>query len=295
MAVITELIDAGLKLKQQGNLRGAIEHFRQLKATYPGNARILFELAGAWRAFDVPEQALPLYRELLALPKGQGLAPKDMPRLYTHLGATLLDLGENDEARETIEAGLRLHPSYRPLRAWRILGLRRSGEHELALLDALELMLESLAPSRWDIFEDDIVAAVKQMRADQPADEASTPAARAVESPAPKAAESDSRQAMKEASPAIDAESQPIAVTGEAEAPDEVELSINVVKPAAKPKKRAKRAKRPSRKKTPQLGKKSVRIDIVESGAEGSAPKQASDYEEPPTGSGSLKIPLDPD
>lgn len=292
MAVITELIDAGLQLKQQGNLRGAIEHFRQLQATYPGNARILFELAGAWRAFDVPEQALPLYRELLALPKGQGLAPKDMPRLYTHLGATLLALGENDEARETIEAGLRLHPSYRPLRAWRILGLRRGGEHELALLDALELMLESLAPSRWDIFEDDIVAAVKQMRADLSADEALTPAARADESPAPKAAERDSRQAKEAASPAIGAETQPIEVTGEAEASDEVEVSVNVVKPAAKQKKRA---KRPSRKKTPQLGQKAVRIDIVESGAEGSAPKQPTDDQDPPGESGSLKIPLDPD
>ena len=137
MAVITELIDAGLQLKRQGNLRGAIEHFRQLQATYPGNARIRFELAGAWRAFDVPEQALPLYRELLALPKSQGFPPKDLPRLYTHLGATLLDLGENDEARATIEAGLRLHPSYRPLRAWRILSLSKSNAMDLALLDAL--------------------------------------------------------------------------------------------------------------------------------------------------------------
>ncbi len=289
MAVITELIDAGLQLKQQGNLRGAIEHFRQLQATYPGNARILFELAGAWRAFDVPEQALPLYRELLALPKGQGLAPKDMPRLYTHLGATLLALGENDDARETIEAGLRLHPSYRPLRAWRILGLRRSGEHELALLDALELMLESLAPSRWDIFEDDIVAAVKQMRADLSADEALAPAARADESPAPKA---ESRQAKGAASPAIGAETQPIEVTDEADAAAEIDVAVNVVKPAANRKQRASRKK--TKKPAPQMGKSAVRIDIVGSGAEGDAPKQPSD-DDPPAASASFKIPLDPD
>ena len=48
MAVVTELIDAGLQMKRQGNLRGAIEHFRQLHSTYPGNARIMFELAGTW-------------------------------------------------------------------------------------------------------------------------------------------------------------------------------------------------------------------------------------------------------
>lgn len=295
MAVITELIDAGLQLKQQGNLRGAIEHFRQLQATYPGNARILFELAGAWRAFDVPEQALPLYRELLALPKGQGLPPKDMPRLYTHLGVTLLALGEYDEAHETIEAGLRLHPSYRPLRAWRILSLQRGGAHELALLDALELMLESLAPSRWDIFEDDIVAAVKQLRADLSADESLTPAAASKASAAP-TVEARVPAADEHAVAAKPVDAQPIKVTDEAAGSTEMDVSVNVVKPAAKSKKRA---KRPSRKKTkkkaPQLGKKAVRIDIVDKKAQASAPKKPADKDDPPVASGSFKIPLDPD
>ncbi len=294
MAVITELIDAGLQLKQQGNLRGAIEHFRQLQATFPGSARILFELAGAWRAFDVPEQALPLYRELLALPKSQGLPPKDMPRLYTHLGATLLALGENAEASEIIEAGLRLHPGYRPLRAWRILSLRRGGDHELALLDALELMLESLAPSRWDIFEDDIVAAVRQMRQDLAADESLAPAATSKSSSAPNA---EAREPAPALSAANTTDSQPIKVADAADAPAEVEVAVNVVKPAAQTKKRGKRGKRPQKnqaKPASQMGKRAVRIDIVDDKSEGSARKQEAD-DDPPAPSGSLKIPLDPD
>ena len=48
MAVISELIDVGLRLKEQGNQKSAIEHFRQLHTTYPGNARIMFELAASW-------------------------------------------------------------------------------------------------------------------------------------------------------------------------------------------------------------------------------------------------------
>ena len=293
MAVITELIDAGLQLKRQGNLRGAIEHFRQLQATFPENARIRFELAGAWRAFDVPEQALPLYRELLALPKSQALPPKDMPRLYTHLGATLLEMGETDEARVTIEAGLRLHPSYRPLRAWRILSLSKSGAHDLALLDALELMLESLAPSRWDIFEDDIVTAVRQMRDSLSADESLTPPA-SDDSSAP--AEHDAPETAAVGSAAITSETQPIEVTDEADAPPEVDVAVTVVKPTAKPKKRARRASRkPAKKPAPQLGKRAVRIDIVDQKAEGKAPKQSSEEDDPPAQAASFKIPLDPD
>ncbi len=286
MAVITELIDAGLRLKQQGNLRGAIEHFRQLKATYPGNARIRFELAGAWREFDVPEQALPLYRELLALPKGQGLPPKDMPRLYSHLGATLLALGETDEARDTIEAGLRLHPGYRPLRAWRILSLRSGGAHELALLDALELMLESLAPSRWDIFEDDIVAAVKQMRADLSADESLAPAAERAE---PLTADDEKRDAPESAT----VTSAAIKVADEADDPAEVDIAVNVVKPAAKRKQRGKRKKK--KKQAPQLGKRAVRIDIVDDSVGSAAPTKSSEGDDPPAQAASFKIPLDPD
>ena len=260
-----------------------------MQATYPGNARIHFELAGAWRAFGVPEQALPLYHQLLALPKGQGLPPKDMPRLYTHLGATLLALGENAEARATIEAGLRLHPSYRPLRAWRILSLRSGGEHELALLDALELMLESLAPSRWDIFEDDIVAAVKAMRADLAADESLTPAAASEAGTDPNDEERDSPEPNKATAPAA---TQPIQITDDADAAAEVDVAVNVVKPAKKRSQRAKRSGRKQTKKAPQLGKRAVRIDIS---GEGSAPKRPADDEDPPSESASFKIPLDPD
>ena len=56
--------------------------------------------------FGVPEQALPLYRELKALPKAQGLPPKDMPRLYLRLGSTLFDLHEFGEALTVIEEGV---------------------------------------------------------------------------------------------------------------------------------------------------------------------------------------------
>ncbi len=165
MAVVSELIDVGLTLKQQGKLKGAIEHFRQLHATFPQNARIKFELAVCWSAFDVPEQALPLYRELLALPKGKSLPAKDLPRLHTWLGATLYALQEYEQALSILNEGLRLYPTYRPLRVYRIFALQASEMPGSALNDALELMLESLAPSRWDTFEDQIRQIVAGMRA----------------------------------------------------------------------------------------------------------------------------------
>ena len=291
MAVITELITAGLRLKRGGNLSGAIEHFKQLQTTYPDHARIKFELAACWRAFGVPEQALPLYRELLAMPKNQGLPPKDIPRLYTQLGATLLEMDDSADSLAIIEQGLRLHPSYRSLRAWRIFALSKAGEPQSALLDALELMLESLAPSRWDIFEADIKALVKAMRDNLP-DQDAIVDAESVD----KAASSITEQAE---APTEQAAKYPLDTTGEGEEPQrsridvssdaadatETDVAVNLVKPMKK---------KPSRKKKsrPQMGKKAVRIDIS---GESDEPTTENDEDDAAAAGASLKIPIDPD
>ena len=287
MAVIAELIEAGIQMKRGGNLRGAIEHFRQLQATFPGNPRIAFELANAWTAFAVPQQALPLYQELLALPPGQGLPPKDMPRLYTRLGATLLELGDTQEALTTVEAGLSLHPSYRPLRIMRIMAMSQSGADRLALLDALELLLESLAPSRWDIFEADIQAAVKRMRADCAGEAANA-------SQAPKAAPQPpaSQKPAEAARVQVKLSAEPHEDDEEAASPAEPSIAVTV-KPAKPPKSRARAPRRKPASRPAQLGKKAVRIDI--SGQGDAADEDNDGDEDKPASPGAFKIPIEPD
>ena len=306
MAVITELIDVGIQLKAAGNLQGAIEHFRQLHRTYPEHARIMFELAACWRAFGVPERALPLYRELLEQPKSQGLPPKDMPRLYTHLGATLRAMGELEESLAVIEEGLRLHPTYRPLRAWRIFALYSAGSESAALLDAVELMLESLAPSRWDIFEDDISAIAREMRAaihgvDEAAEAAAdkkrrkrrSKRAAIAELIAPKAKAKDSKEGETKAAipakspPAEAAQAAQIAVDADAaEAEDDFEVAVTHKQPAPK---KARSRKKPG---AAQLGKKAVRINIGSAGEDEGA---ADDGEDADAAAASFKIPIDND
>lgn len=285
MAVITELVEAGIRLKQGGNLGGAIEHFKQLHATYPGHARIMFELAACWRAFGVPEQALPIYRELLAMPKAQGLPPKDMPRLYTQLGATLLETGDSAESLATIEDGLRLHPSYRSLRAWRIFALTEAGDPQAALLDALELMLESLAPSRWDIFEAEIKTIVKSMRANLPAQDAAPSDDIAEGRAAESIAQGSDKIPEDESEGGAVSHSKQIHVTSDAPSATETDVAVNLVKPSRKKKSRRKKTSRP------QLGKKAVRIDIS---GESDKPAKKKDGDDA-AAAGALKIPVDPD
>ena len=258
MAVISELIDAGLKLKQQGSHQAAIEHFRQLQATYPGHARIMFELADSWRAFDVPEQALGLYRQLMALPKGHGLPPRDVPRLYAQMAATLLVLERSAESLAVIDEGLRLHPAYRPLRAYRMFALHQAGRHQAAMVESLELMVESLAPSKWDTFEEDIVQVVKAMRGrleEGPVDEDEEDAR-------------PPREAEEVDAPAADEKGE--------ELEEELEIEVKVRQPPPKSRKRGRQK---------QFGRKPVQIDI--SGDE--RPAAADD------GPGKISIPIDLD
>lgn len=311
MAVLSELIDVGLTLKRQGKLKGAIEHFKQLRATYPENARIIFELAVCWSAFDVPEQALPLYRELIARPKGKGLPAKDLPRLYTRLGAALYALQEYDEALSILNDGLRLYPSYRPLRAYRIFALHAAAMPGSALTDALELMLESLAPSRWDTFEDLIRQIVQEMRAAQ--DESADAAGSSVADADGDAVEDEDQRvlakptdakntvSLRDASAAaanqatggdIVQRSEPnrenkIAIELADTADEDFELDVKVVPGQS----RARKSKK-SRDERGQLGKKSVRIDIS-AGDDDSDP--SSDDDAPATPTGKVQIPIDKD
>jgi len=323
MAVISELIDAGLNLKEQGNHQAAIEHFKQLHQTYPDHPRIMFELAGSWQAFGVPEQALPLYRRLMALPKSQNLPPKEMPRLYTQMGASLRLLGQYSESLEIIEEGLALYPDYRPLRAYRMFALHSAGYHQNAMLDALELMLESLAPTKWDLYELEIADIVQAIRERVPPpdtdeleewvfDEYWTEEGKKAKPDAEEAdtdnvsvdAILDEAEAITNGEDVAPAEETPPAVTkGKVQIEDvgieedeafEVEVKVVDKKDKPKPKKKASKSKQSD----DQFGKKPVKIDINaksddDDETEDTEQTQNADDDSSASTSGKINIPVD--
>jgi len=328
MAVISELIDAGLALKEKGNHQAAIEHFRQLHTTYPNHARIMFELAGSWQAFNVPEQAIPLYQALLDMPKTEGLPPKDMPRLYTQMGASLRLMGRFSESLQIIEEGLHQFPTYRPLRAYHMFALHSAGFHQNAMVESLKLMLESLAPTKWDVYEDEIVAIVKDIRdrvpppdttdledwefdefwgdeikrksdedqieIDAPED---TVEAEAIDE-SPVEADTEDEVAEDETP-----EPEPIIIEGKIVIDDEDEtddkgdesfdIQVKVVNKDTKKKKPSQSSKKDSK----QFGKKPVKIDINAVDDDESPPpkpaKTEPDDDAPPPKTGKIDIPID--
>ena len=154
-------------------------------------------------------------------------------------------------------------------------------------------MLESLAPSRWDIFEAEIKDQVKAMRANLSGHDA-LPKARAADGEAASSASQSDASAEKAASdprPAAgDGEAifqhSRIEVTSDALDATETDVTVNLVKPAKK--KKSRRRKEPR----PQMGKKAVRIDIR---GESDAHEEEADEDDSSAAAGALKIPIDPD
>lgn len=330
MAVISELIDAGLSLKEQGNHQAAIEHFRQLNVTYPDHARIMFELAGSWQAFNVPERALPLYQRLMAMPKSQGLPPKDIPRLYTQLGATLRMLGQFTESLAIISEGLQLYPDYRPLRAYHMFALHSAGFHQNAMTEALELMLESLAPQKWDLYEDEIVNIVKDIRQRVPrpdttdladwefdefwsedgetvtpekSDDASEEDGVTVDDVLDEAHDIIENGDSENDKPIEDDTSTAVNVTvekvtveddddSEGDSDDSFEVEVKVIdKKASKSTSKSKKTSRRKSKPKGQLGKKAVKIDIADGDEDENVPvADTSDEDDNPPAQASGKI-----
>ena len=327
MAVISELIDVGLALKEQGNHQAAIEHFRQLHVTYPEHARIMFELAGSWQAFNVPERALPLYRALIEMPKTQGLPPKELPRLYTQMGAVLRQMGQFTQSLEIIEAGLRQFPNYRPLRAYHMFALHSAGFHQNAMVESLKLLLESLSPTKWDIYENDIIAIVKEIRDRVPppdtsdledwefdefwGDEAqsSSPESQPesqeevadIDEPDDSAEEETVEASVManivieetpESDETVVAEGK-IVVDAEDQEEESFDIQVKVIKKDDKKKKTSKTSKKESQ----QFGKKPVKIDINATDEDKPSPrastKKTTDDDVPPAQSGKIDIPID--
>jgi hypothetical protein len=227
------------------------------------------------------------------------------------MGASLRLMGQFTESLEIIEAGLTLFPNYRPLRAYHMFALHSAGFHQNAMLESLKLMLESLAPTKWDVYEDDIIAIVKEIRERVPSPDTSNladwefdefwgeevpPKADDAETDEP---DDDSIIAPNDVSddaPADETPTTEIASKGdipieEDNAEDEsFEIQVKIVnrddtKPKASP------------KKGRQFGKKPVKIDIHN--VDEDQPPQPTDEEsesddDAPT-SGKIDIPIDLD
>jgi cyanophycin synthetase len=133
---LDEAIDTGRALEREGSEQQAIEHFRVLLAAYPDDARVEFEMAGAYDFAGFEAEAIPHYRRAIDL----GLSGEDRPRAALQLGSSLRNVGQHEEAVRVLSDACAQYPDHTALRAFLALAQHSAGRSSAAvrtLFDAL--------------------------------------------------------------------------------------------------------------------------------------------------------------
>lgn len=134
---IHDQIAAGEALQAAGRAEDAIAHFLSLAVRHPDHPQVIFALGGAYDSTGYESEAIPHYRRALTL----GLAGDDLPRLAVQLGSSLRNIGEHTEAVQVLQAASDQFPDHRALRMFLALSRHSAGQHDMALADLLDLIL----------------------------------------------------------------------------------------------------------------------------------------------------------
>ena len=113
-----------------------IEAGGALAAAHPGDGRIAYEYAGTFDSAGRAEEAVPLYREALAL----GLREPYRHRCQLQLASSLRNLGRLEEAIELVDDVVSRHPDSLGAAMFRALVLHDAGRGLEALRDLMSLL-----------------------------------------------------------------------------------------------------------------------------------------------------------
>lgn len=140
MTSFEQQVEIGLQLEREGKDDQAIEHFRQLLAQYPDDARAHFEYAGAFDSAGRESEAIPHYRHSMEI----GLSGDYLQRVYLQLGSSLRNIAAHDEAVEVLREGCAKFPNDAALRVFLAFALESAGRGRDAITELLELAIREI-------------------------------------------------------------------------------------------------------------------------------------------------------
>lgn len=142
LAEAIQLRETGRAKQDQVILEKARTLLLDLAAAYPNNAEITFQTAVVHDNLGLEREAVPFYRQALAL----GLSGPDLERAYLGLGSTYRILGEYQQAEETLRRGVSEFPHNRALQVFLAMALYNTQRHK----EAMEIVLTNLMETTSD-------------------------------------------------------------------------------------------------------------------------------------------------
>ncbi len=135
---VVERLEALLAARDRANMEPTIAALLPILEAYPENARVLYEVGGAYDTAGEEATARGYYERALAA----GLGGDERRRCFLQYGSTLRNLGELEASLAVFEGARGEFPGSASLRAFEAITLHAAGRSDEAVAALLEVAAE---------------------------------------------------------------------------------------------------------------------------------------------------------
>lgn len=130
-------LDQIFAARDRNNMQPTIDALLPLYASHPENARVLYEVGGAYDTDGQEETARGFYESALAA----GLEGDLLRRCYVQYGSTLRNVGEYEKSRHIFATARNTFPESPSLGAFEAITLHAAGHLDEAIASLLDLVV----------------------------------------------------------------------------------------------------------------------------------------------------------
>lgn len=133
---LNDELDQIFAARDRNNIQPTIDALLPLHVSHPENARVLYEVGGAYDTAGQGETARKFYEKALAA----GLEGDLLRRCYVQYGSTLRNVGEYEKSREVFAAARETFPESPALGAFEAITFHAAGRPNEAIALLLDLV-----------------------------------------------------------------------------------------------------------------------------------------------------------
>lgn len=136
--MLDDELDRIFAARDRTNMQPTIEALLPILASHPQNARVLYEVGGAYDTAGQEETAREFYENSLAAE----LEGDELRRCYVQYGSTLRNLGQYEKSREVFATARNTFPDSASLRIFEAITLHAASQPNEAIASLLDLVLD---------------------------------------------------------------------------------------------------------------------------------------------------------
>ena len=149
---LDEELDRIFTIRDRDDMQPTIDALLPILAKHPADARVLFEVGGAYDTAGQEQTARSFYEQALQA----GLTGDLLRRCYVQYGSTLRNLGEFARSDEVFERARQNFPDSPSLAVFQAISLHASGRFDEAVASLLEVLAKGIESPDIELYKPSI-------------------------------------------------------------------------------------------------------------------------------------------